>query len=46
LARWAEQAPAEPQTIVVERSADVWTGIAVGLGIGAVLLILLTHAAR
>jgi ubiquinone biosynthesis protein len=46
VARWAEQAPIAPETIVVERSADVWTGIAVGLGIGAVLLILLTHAAR
>ena len=46
LARWAERTPAEPQTIVVERSADVWTGVAVGLGLGALLLTLLTHAAR
>ena len=46
LARWAERTPAEPQTIVVERSADIWTGVAVGLGLGALLLTLLTHAAR
>ncbi len=43
LARWAEQAPAPPQTVVVEKSADVWTGIAVGLGIGALILALMAH---
>jgi len=43
LARWAELSPAAPQTVVVEKSADVWTGVAVGLGIGALILALMAH---
>ena len=43
LARWAEHPPAEAKTIVVEKSADVWTGIAVGMGIGALMLALLSQ---
>ena len=46
LARWAEQAPGAPPALVVERSSDLWTGVAVGLGLGALLLALVTHAAR
>jgi len=46
LARWAEASPAPPQTIVVEKSADVWTGVAVGLGIGALILALMAHLGR
>ena len=46
LARWVEHPPNEPQTIVVERFADVWTGVAAGLGIGALIIALLAHAGR
>ncbi len=46
VARWAETSPEPPQTVVVERSADVWTGVAVGLGLGALILVLMAHGGR
>ncbi len=46
LTRWAERTPGESHTIVVDRAAGVWTGVAVGLGLGALLIALLTHATR
>ncbi len=46
VARWAERPEGEPQTIIVEKSADVWTGVAVGLGLGALILVLLSHGGR
>lgn len=46
LARWAEAPEAEHRTIVIERGGGLWTGLAVGLSAGALIVALLALVFR
>jgi ubiquinone biosynthesis protein len=46
VARWAELAPNTRQVVPEERSSGVWTGLAVGLSVGALIIALFRHVAH